>query len=133
MYQDLSLDGSSRLLLVDMLLEINIKRLILQWVSLELLRLFSKGKVGKSSVWRYINLKEKEELDWQCIIQMKVSRNSQIVALNTPYSENILYTSQLKTRFLRNMMDVLKILSKEFIRKNTNNFSKHKRYGMSIV
>jgi hypothetical protein len=102
-------------------------------VNLELLRLFSKGKVGKSSVWRYINLKEKEELDWQCIIQMKVLSNSQIAALNMPFSENILYTSQLKTRFLRNMMDVLKILSKEFIRKNTNSFSKHKRYGMNIV
>jgi hypothetical protein len=31
------------------------------------------------------------------------------------------------------MMDVLKIPSKEFIRKNTNSSSKRKKYGTSIV
>ncbi len=89
--------------------------------------------MGKSNVWRYINSKEKGELDWLCIILMKVLNNLRIVALSTPYNESIHFISQQKTQFLKNMMEDSKILSKEFTNKNISSFSRLKKSGMSIV
>lgn len=84
-----------------------------------------------SREYKCINLKEREELDLLCIIQMKVSKHLLIVVSNMPYKDNILCTWQPKILFWKNMMEDSKIFLKKFIRKNIKNNSRPRNYGIS--
>jgi hypothetical protein len=56
-YQDLSLAGKNQSLLVDMLLEINIKQLILLLKNLESFKSFSEEMMVLNKKWMFINFK----------------------------------------------------------------------------
>jgi hypothetical protein len=90
-YQGLFQDGKNQSLLGVMLLEINIKLLILLLISLENSKSISKEMMELKKKWKYIIMKVLEVLVWACTIPMKVLKALLIVVCNLPFKENILY------------------------------------------
>lgn len=82
-------------------------------------------------IWKFINLKVKEELVWECTTLIKVLMLLLIAALNLHLPEDILSISQQKILFLNNMMVNLKIFSKIFMKKIINKILKEKNYGIN--
>jgi hypothetical protein len=95
-YQDLFQDGKNQSLLDVMLLEINIKLLILLLISLENSKCISKEMMELNKKWKYIIMKVLEVLVWVCTIPMKVLNALLLVVSNLPFKENILFILQPK-------------------------------------
>eukprot|EP00178_Gracilaria_changii_P026459 TRINITY_DN81447_c0_g1_i1.p1 TRINITY_DN81447_c0_g1~~TRINITY_DN81447_c0_g1_i1.p1 ORF type:complete len:105 (-),score=7.01 TRINITY_DN81447_c0_g1_i1:199-513(-) len=88
MSQDLSLHGNNLLSLEDMLLVINIKLQISKSINQENSRLFSLVRMDQLRKCKFITLKEKVELVWECIILMKVLKDLLIAASSLHSTEN---------------------------------------------
>jgi hypothetical protein len=61
---------------------INIKQLTLKLTNLALSQLFLREKMENKLKWMFINIKEREESEWECIILMKVLKSSPIAHSN---------------------------------------------------
>lgn len=129
--QDLSQDGKNPLLLEDTHLATNTELPISLWTDLGPLKLFSETIKEKNKEWKSINLKEKEEWVWPCIMLMKALKISPTAVSNLLFKENYHFIWRPKIQFSKSTTEDSKISLKEFIKNHTRRISKKRKSGMN--